>query len=390
MAGVHHMNVSSFTEPNSAIFDATEDVQISLGIQRSLGTVWTRGLQWMGSLSLAWQDEYSVENTEFDAHLPTEQTLKVRSQSNAWSVNSTTRTVRSDEHVRQSKVVSHNVVSDGGEHQKTRRKKDERNKKRREHRVDKDGLSVDRKADGKRRDRRIDKNESSVDRKRDGKRRDRRVDKDGMNVDRKKDGKKRRDRHKRDDVEAVDSGPDENKRSGRLTKHRLSKRPSRLLVPASTLHIVIDNPNEPPQLTRHQHISTSHMLSDSTTVSAQHPRSPPTHRRTKSMPIPQTSLDNLHPKLPVLRQTASTITTVTPLTEEQCIVQLEDQVSDMFVELGLRSPYKDSKRLPNDTEPTPCLCDTPLWFLSTEYESSKKCEDEKYIILMDDDSSFSE
>ncbi|KAJ1803422.1 hypothetical protein LPJ77_005263 [Coemansia sp. RSA 2523] len=390
MAGVHHMNVSSFTEPNSAIFDATEDVQISLGIQRSLGTVWTRGLQWMGSLSLAWQDEYSVENTEFDAHLPTEQTLKVRSQSNAWSVNSTTRTVRSDEHVRQSKVVSHNVVSDGGEHQKTRRKKDERNKKRREHRIDKDGLSVDRKADGKRRDRRIDKNESSVDRKRDGKRRDRRVDKDGMNVDRKKDGKKRRDRHKRDDAEAVDSEPDGNKRSGRLTKHRLSKRPSRLLVPASTLHIVIDNPNEPPQLTRHQHISTSHMLSDSTTVSAQHPRSPPTHRRTKSMPIPQTSLDNLHPKLPVLRQTASTITTVTPLTEEQCIVQLEDQVSDMFVELGLRSPYKDSKRLPNDTEPTPCLCDTPLWFLSTEYESSKKCEDEKYIILMDDDSSFSE
>ncbi|KAJ2831877.1 hypothetical protein J3B01_005114 [Coemansia erecta] len=390
MAGVHHMNVSSFTEPNSAIFDATEDVQISLGIQRSLGTVWTRGLQWMGSLSLAWQDEYSVENTEFDAHLPTEQTLKVRSQSNAWSVNSTTRTVRSDEHARQSKAVSHNVVSDGGEHQKTRRKKDERNKKRREHRIDKDGLSVDRKADGKRRDRRIDKNESSVNRKRDGKRRDRRVDKGGMNVDRKKDRKKRRDRHKRDDAEAVDSEPDENKRSGRLTKHRLSKRPSRLLVPASTLHITIDNPNEPPQLTRHQHISTSHMLSDSTTVSAQHLRSPPTHRRTKSMPIPQTSLDNLHPKLPVLRQTASTITTVTPLTEEQCIVQLEDQVSDMFVELGLRSPYKDSKRLPNDTEPTPCVCDTPLWFLSTEYESSKKCEHEKYIILMDDDSSFSE
>ncbi|KAJ2174466.1 hypothetical protein EV181_007172, partial [Coemansia sp. RSA 532] len=194
MAGVHHMNVSSFTEPNSAILDATEDVQISLGIQRSLGTVWTRGLQWMGSLSLAWQDEYSVENTEFDAHLPTEQTLKVRSQSNAWSVNSTTRTVRSDEHVRQSKAVSHNVVSDGGEHQKTRRKKDERNKKRREHRIDKDGLSVDR--------------------KRDGKRRDRRVDKDGMNVDRKKDGKKRRDRHKRDDAEAVDSEPDGNKRSG--------------------------------------------------------------------------------------------------------------------------------------------------------------------------------
>ncbi|KAJ2146140.1 hypothetical protein IW136_000699 [Coemansia sp. RSA 678] len=365
MAGVHHMNVSSFAEPSSATFDATEDVQISLGIQRSLNTVWTRGVQWMGSLSLAWQNEYSVEDTKLNAQLPTKQTLKARSQSNAWSVNSTTRTVRSDEHaVRQSKAESYNGVGDGGEHQKAR--KNERKKKRREHRIDKDGLSGDRKADGRRRDRRVDR--------------------DGVSGDRKRDGKKRRHRHKRD-VEAVGSEPDESKRSGRLTKHRLSKRPSRLLVPASAQHITIDNPNELPQLTQHQHISPPQKLCGST-LSAQHLRAPPTHRRTKSTPTPQTSLDTLHPNLPSFRQTAST--TSTPLTEEQCILQLEDQVSEMFVELGLRSPYTNSKRLPSDPDPPSFLCDTPLWFLSSEYESSKKCEHEKYIILMDDDSSFSE
>ncbi|KAJ2497145.1 hypothetical protein GGH96_005333 [Coemansia sp. RSA 1972] len=198
MAGVHHMNVSSFAESTSELFDATEDVQISLGIQRSLGTVWTRGVQWVGSLSLAWQDEYSVENTEFDAQMPAEHTSVGTPRSNAWSVNSTTRTVRSDEHAaRQNKAVESHNVSDGDEHQ--RRKKDPRKKKRREHRlIDKDGSSMDRKASGKQRERQVDKDDSSVDRKKGGKkRRDRRVDKD----DCKKDGKKRRDRRKRD-VEA--------------------------------------------------------------------------------------------------------------------------------------------------------------------------------------------
>ncbi|KAJ2357616.1 hypothetical protein GGF43_001354 [Coemansia sp. RSA 2618] len=379
--GLHQLDVApehTNTAPSIHIESALdEDVQISLGI----GSAWSLGLKWVGSLSLAWQHEHadvlddvpdtasvfgtSVERAKEEPPVDARRVRSDRADSArrsrstaVRSDNSSSHTVRSfneHAHVRQltrqlSKVLEVDVrtrgaVSDdstAGVHGRMRRKREPHKKKRRDRRA----------------------------------------------------------------AEAVDGAAEPSKREkrGRSRKHRSSARPSKLVLPTADPRIAGGSTDVPPQLTRQQRIDGVHQsLSGSTIVPAAarqiyEPAARPAHRRTKSLPLPDTAHGIQVPgalQPPLFRQAASTTMAAAKLlTEEQYMLMLEDRVSGMFVELGLRAPYMDSARsLPEEDEvPVSCACETPLWFLSSEYAtgSAQTCQHGRYIVLMDDDSSYSE
>ncbi|KAJ2309212.1 hypothetical protein H4R23_000461 [Coemansia sp. Cherry 401B] len=368
-----------------------DDVQISLGLPSSIGKAWNLGLRWVGSLSLARQDEYAVTqddsldtasvfgrgNRAKEASQPVRQSSQAdtggRSRSTTNQSNSSNKTVRSDEFAavrakhltRQlSRVLEESRMDGGvsdntaGEHSRLRRKRDPHRKKRDRHKSD---------------------------------------------------------RKHREPVDGVDSRPATgHERSRRPRKHRSSMRPGKLLLTPNPQSAIQDTsalpqPAQPQSLSGDTIAPTMLYLPQAerkhSDISKQlqaklRPRA--MHSRSKSQPLPDTAelpATNGSARPPAFRPAVSaTMTAAKLMTEEEYMAMLEEQVSGMFVDLGLRSPYLNSAhnrpRLPSEgRKSASCACEEPLWFRSGEYSSGSTplgCHHGRYIVLIDDDSSYSE
>ncbi|KAJ2849873.1 hypothetical protein IWW36_002316 [Coemansia brasiliensis] len=289
-----------------------DNVEISLGLQQTLGRAWSLGVNWVGSLSLAWQDEdvASANAPEvttasvFGIQQPLpEHEAAPRSRTSTGPSHRSSRTAKSEDYVSERALqVNHQMG------------------KPLERRID--GTLSDDTAGGDRR----------IRRKRDPNKKKKKP-KDPADTDM---GRKRR--SKRRHRLPVSKEP----HSHDSIIKKASYRPRPLSLSGNTLIA-------PPAY--ELHAPSPH------TPLQRHPACFTRHRRSQSLPLfninNHNSLyfddNNRMLKPPQLRQPASaTIAAATPLTDEQYMVMLEGHVSEMFVELGLRSPYSAGRFLPED------------------------------------------
>ncbi|KAJ2448870.1 hypothetical protein EV183_005213 [Coemansia sp. RSA 2336] len=276
-----------------------DNVEISLGLQQTLGRAWSLGVNWVGSLSLAWQEDVVSDIPEITTAsvfgTQPEPEPVSRSRTSTGPSHRSSRTAKSDDINERSLKATQAGISA-------------------ERRID--GTLSDNTAAGSRRTRR----------KRDPNRKKKKSRDPADNAGRKRKSKRRhrlppalKDPHSHDNI-AKDV----------LNRPRPLSLSGNTLAPAYELH------------TPSPHTPLQHRSACS-----------PRHRRSHSLPANTTDYGSLYssemPKPSLLRQPASaTIAAATPLSDEQYMVMLEGHVSEMFVELGLSSPYSTGRFLPED------------------------------------------
>ncbi|KAI9474411.1 hypothetical protein LPJ78_004803 [Coemansia sp. RSA 989] len=314
-----------------------DNVEISLGLQQTLGRAWSLGVSWVGSLSLAWQEDIVSDVPEITTAsvfgTQPEHEPASRSRTSTGPSYRSRRTAKSDD-VNERTLKTHQAGISA------------------ERRID--GTLSDNTAAGSRR----------IRRKRDPNKKKKKLKDPADNTSRKRKSKRR---HRLPVPKEPCSHDNTVKDVNRPRPLSLS---GNTLAPAYELHA----PSPPTPLQRHSACS-------------------PRHRRSHSLPANIADRGSLYsnemPSPSYLRQPASaTIAAATPLTDEQYMVMLEGHVSEMFVELGLSSPYSAGRFLPEDDASE----SKEPWFRGCSHPgcSSQRCSYAKYIVLIDDDSSFSE